>query len=98
MSMTEKESKLISRTKVPKRYSVVILNDDYSSMDFVIKVLTGIFRKTLPEAEKLTIDIHNKGSAVAGTYSKEIASTKLNMMKSLAKKEGMPLTGELKEA
>ena len=77
--------------KEPKKYNVLLLNDDYSTMDFVIEVLTKIFRKSMQEAEIIMLNIHNNGKEICGTYTKEIAFTKVAQVKSMARKANFPL-------
>jgi len=75
----------------PKKYKVLLLNDDFSTMDFVIEILTKIFRKSLDEAEVIMLNIHNNGKEICGTYTKEIAFTKVSQVKSMARKAKFPL-------
>ena len=81
----------------PKRYKVILLNDNFSTIDFVIDVLIKIFRKSQSESENITLNIHNNGKAVCGIYSHEIASTKVAQVKHNAKKSGFPLKAILEE-
>jgi len=75
----------------PKKYVVFLLNDDFSTMDFVIDVLVNVFRKSLSEAESIMLTVHNNGKAVCGTYTQEIAYTKVSQVSSMARKAGYPL-------
>jgi ATP-dependent Clp protease adaptor protein ClpS len=75
----------------PKKYNVLLLNDDYSTMDFVIDILTKVFRKSLDEAETIMLNVHNKGRGLCGTYTKEIAFTKVAQVKSMAREAKFPL-------
>ena len=75
----------------PKKYKVLLLNDDFSTMDFVIEILTKIFRKSLDEAQKIMLNIHNNGRAVCGVYTHEIAYTKVAQVKTMARKANFPL-------
>ncbi len=77
--------------KEPKKYKVLLLNDDFSTMDFVIEVLIKIFRKTLNEAEVIMLDVHNNKKAVCGIYTHEIAFTKVAQVKTMARDAGYPL-------
>lgn len=81
----------------PKKYKVFLLNDDYSTMDFVIEVLTNIFRKTQDEATKIMLNIHNSGKELCGVYTHEIAATKVAQVKTLARQRGYPLQAILEE-
>jgi ATP-dependent Clp protease adaptor protein ClpS len=75
----------------PKKYKVFLLNDDFSTMDFVIEVLTRIFHKSLSEAEAIMLQVHNNGKAICGVYTKEIALTKVSQVRITARKAGFPL-------
>jgi ATP-dependent Clp protease adaptor protein ClpS len=75
----------------PKKYKVLLLNDDFSTMDFVIEVLTKIFRKSPSESEVIMLNIHNNGQEVCGIYTKEIALTKVAQVKTMARKAKFPL-------
>ena len=83
--------------KEPKKYKVLLLNDDFSTMEFVIEILMGIFRKSQEESATIMLDVHNNGKAVCGIYSHEIASTKVAQVKHNAKKSGFPLKAILEE-
>lgn len=75
----------------PKQFKVILLNDDYTSMDFVVSVLETIFRKSPVESVQIMLAIHKKGSGLAGIYSKEIAEAKVEAVHSRAKDAGYPL-------
>jgi ATP-dependent Clp protease adaptor protein ClpS len=75
----------------PKKYKVLLLNDDFSTMDFVIEILTKVFRKSLEESETIMLNIHNNGKEICGVYTKEIALTKVTQVKSMARKAKFPL-------
>ncbi len=81
----------------PKKYKVLLLNDDFSTMDFVIDVLIKIFRKSINEASSIMLNIHNNGRGVCGTYSYEIASTKIAQVKNMAREKGFPLKAVMEE-
>ena len=83
--------------KEPSKYKVLLLNDDYSTMDFVIDVLIKVFRKTIDEASSIMLEVHNNGKALCGIYSKEIAITKITQVKTMARSEGFPLKASLEE-
>lgn len=67
---------LLPRVETPKMFAVIILNDDYSPMDFVILVLRRFFGKSEEEATKIMFDVHKKGAGIAGVYSLEVAEMK----------------------
>lgn len=75
----------------PKKYKVLLLNDDFSTMEFVIDILTIVFRKSLEESEKIMLNVHNNGQGVCGIYTQEIALTKVSQVKSMARKANFPL-------
>jgi ATP-dependent Clp protease adaptor protein ClpS len=81
----------------PKKYKVFLLNDDFSTMDFVIDVLVRVFRKTVEEATTIMMNIHNKGKDLCGTYTYEIATTKVAQVKSMAREKGFPLKAIMEE-
>ena len=81
----------------PKKYKVFLLNDDFSTMDFVIDVLVRVFRKSVDEASTIMMNIHNKGKELCGTYTYEIAATKVAQVKSMAREKGFPLKAIMEE-
>ena len=83
--------------KEPEMYRVLLHNDDYTSMDFVVEILVKIFHKNHQEAETIMIRIHEKGSAVCGVYSYEIAQTKAEQVKRLAKQSEFPLLATIEK-
>ena len=78
------------KIKKPKSYKVVMFNDDYTTMEFVIKVLVNIFNKSVLEAEKIMLDVHERGKGVAGIYSYDIAITKITTAMNMGRQEGYP--------
>jgi len=93
--MAKEQSSLRERTRTnlrePRRFKVIIYNDDFTTMDFVVKVLVVVFYKSAVEAEKLMLDVHQKGQAVVGVYSYDMALTKVNKATRMARDEGFPL-------
>ena len=81
----------VPKTKKPSLYRVVLLNDDYTPMEFVILVLESFFKKGREEATRLMLQVHQKGSGVCGIYSYEIAETKVLQVMACAKDNGHPL-------
>jgi len=81
----------LAEPKEPEEYRVLLLNDDFTTMEFVVSVLMTIFHKTLPEATRIMIDVHRKGRGIVGEYSYDIAATKINQVHSLARQMGFPL-------
>ena len=86
------------KIKKPKNYKVVMYNDDYTTMEFVINILVNVFKRNLVEAEKIMIDVHKRGKGVAGIYSYDIAITKVSTAMSMAKEEGFPFKLTVEEA
>ena len=80
-----------NKIKEPKRFKVVVLNDDYTPMDFVVAVLIRIFKHQHDNAIQLMLQIHNEGSAVAGVYNYEIAEQKGLEATNTARENGHPL-------
>jgi ATP-dependent Clp protease adaptor protein ClpS len=88
-----------SRTKVkrPPMYKVVMLNDDYTPMDFVVHILQIIFKKTGRDATKIMLSVHQKGVGICGIYSFEIAETKAAQVMAFAKANEHPLRCEIEK-
>lgn len=85
------EEKTKQRLKEPPKYKVVVFNDNYTPVEFVIAMLVAVFKKNQDDAIALTLQIHNDGAAVAGVYSHEIAEQKVNDAVNLARANGHPL-------
>ena len=83
--------------KLPKKYKVFILNDDYTSMDFVIDILISVFHKSYEQAEKIMLEVHKKDKGLCGVYSHEIAETKVMQVLKKAKDGGFPLKATMEE-
>ena len=83
--------------KHPKKYKVFILNDDYTSMDFVVDVLISVFHKSYQEAENIMIEVHKKDRGLCGVYTHEIAETKVMQVSKKAKDSGFPLKAVMEE-
>ena len=81
----------------PQLFKVLLHNDDYTSMDFVVDVLVNIFRKTHAQAEQIMLQIHEKDKAICGIYSFEIAQTKAHQVKQKAKNNEFPLLATIEE-
>lgn len=79
--MAKQQTSVRNRTNVdlrePRRYKVIIYNDDFTTMEFVVHILHSIFYKTPSEAEALMLDVHERGSAVVGVYSYDIATSRV---------------------
>lgn len=79
------------RMQQPPHYHVIMHNDDETTMDFVVMLLMRIFRKSESEAETIMLKIHNEGSAIVGTYYKDIALSKAHVATQLARANNFPL-------
>lgn len=78
-------------TKEPQLYKVLLHNDDYTTMEFVISILETVFHKSTPDATKIMLNVHNEGVGIAGVYTREICETKISVVHQLAKKNEFPL-------
>jgi len=78
-------------TQRPRLYRVLLLNDDYTPMDFVVMVLERYFRKAEGEAQLIMLAVHHKGQGVAGVYTRDVAETKVAQVTAHARQEGYPL-------
>jgi ATP-dependent Clp protease adaptor protein ClpS len=79
------------RLDEPPMYRVLLLNDDYTTMDFVVEVLKYVFHKSEADANRIMFNVHQKGAGVCGLYPLEIAETKIDIVDSLARERGFPL-------
>ncbi|MBT8365041.1 MAG: ATP-dependent Clp protease adapter ClpS [Deltaproteobacteria bacterium] len=75
----------------PPMYKVMLLNDDYTTMEFVVEVLVYVFQKSAEEATRIMLNVHRSGVGVCGLYPYEVAETKVNTVESLARENGFPL-------
>jgi len=93
------ESELEQETtlKTPKMYSVVLHNDDYTTMDFVVRILVSVFHKPGAEATMIMLDVHKKGVGICGVYTYDIALTKISQVYQLAAQNEFPLKCSLEE-
>ena len=86
------------KTRKPSMYKVIMLNDDYTPMEFVVMVLERIFNKSHEEAIKIMLHVHQKGVGVCGVYTYEVAETKIMQVSRLAREHGYPLKATMEEA
>jgi ATP-dependent Clp protease adaptor protein ClpS len=104
MSVVERETggavleKSEAETSEPALFHVLLHNDDYTTMDFVIDLLETVFGKSNAEAQNIMMAVHTRGLAVCGTYPHEIAETKVAMVHDLARQHGFPLRASIEEA
>lgn len=76
--------------KIPKRFRVIMHNDDFTTMEFVVAILSDIFNKSIEEANKIMIEVHKNGKGIAGMYPYDIAISKASKAMAIAKEEGFP--------
>jgi ATP-dependent Clp protease adaptor protein ClpS len=77
--------------KEPQEYRVILLNDHYTTMDFVVEILMVIFHKTIEDASKIMLDVHHRGKGIVGVYSWDIAATKAEQVHAAARENEFPL-------
>jgi len=85
------DSKTDIEVEEPPMYKVMLLNDDYTTMDFVVEVLVYVFQKPPDEATLIMLNVHRKGVGICGVYPYEIAETKVHTVENLARENGFPL-------
>ena len=85
------------KPKIPNKFEVLLSNDDYTSMDFVVDVLRKFFHKEYLAAEAIMLKIHIDGEAVCGTYSYDVAQTKVSQVIEYSRKNDQPLMSVLRE-
>ena len=86
------------KKKEPPLFKVVLLNDDYSTMDFVVNVLESVFQKSPAEAYRIMMQVHLNGRGLAGIYPWDIAETKVDTVTEMARTAGYPLRATIEEA
>jgi len=91
------DEKIKQRVHEPKKWKVILLNDDHTPMEFVVNILHEIFKHSMESAKELTLQIHETGSAIAGIYSFEIAEIKAVEATQLARANAFPLQIKLEE-
>lgn len=88
---------IVPKLDTPKMYKVILLNDDYTPMDFVVLVLRRFFAKTEEQATEVMLDVHKKGAGIAGVYSLEVAEMKVMQVNQFAQLNKYPLKSTLEE-
>ncbi|MBQ8161204.1 MAG: ATP-dependent Clp protease adaptor ClpS [Clostridia bacterium] len=86
------------RVQEPRRYRVVMHNDDFTTMDFVVEILVSIFHKSYVDAETIMLKVHKEGRAVVGTYTYDVAVSRVNMALKRAREEKFPFRMTVEEA
>jgi ATP-dependent Clp protease adaptor protein ClpS len=96
--MSETNLKTVEqKLKIPNRFDVILLNDDYTSMEFVVDVLRRFFHKEFQAAEAIMLKIHIDGEAVCGSYSYDVAQTKVKQVIGYSRENDQPLMAILRE-
>lgn len=91
------KSEIDSKQEFPPMYRVILHNDDYTTMEFVVQILVTVFRKSLENASTIMLNIHNQGKGICGSYTREIAETKVNTVHNLAREQGFPLKSTMEK-
>ena len=97
MSIQANLKTIKKKPKIPNRFDVILLNDDYTSMEFVVDILRRFFHKEFQAAETIMLKIHIDGEAVCGTYSYDVAQTKVKQVIGYSRENDQPLMAVLKE-
>ncbi len=86
-----------TRTKPPPLYKVLLLNDDYTPMDFVVTVLQTVFAMSRERATQVMLQVHREGMGVCGTYTREVAAAKVDQVVDIARRNQHPLQCTMEE-
>lgn len=101
---TQDDVGVVTRTKRsqklahPKRYKVLLHNDDYTTMEFVVEVLQSVFHRSHTESVQIMLHVHRNGVGVAGVYTREVAETKIAVVEGMARHHEFPLKCSMEEA
>jgi len=93
----EEETRTDEELHEPPKYKVLLHNDDYTTMEFVVYVLKTVFSKSEADAVQIMLAVHKNGVGICGIYTAELAETKVAKVRSLARKEGYPLKCTMEE-
>jgi ATP-dependent Clp protease adaptor protein ClpS len=91
------EATKTAKPKPPSMYSVLLFNDDFTPMEFVVEVLERFFNKNREQATQIMLQVHTKGSGICGIYPLDIAETKVSQVMALAQEQGHPLQCNMQE-
>lgn len=94
----ETADNVIEKLKEPEDFQVILLNDDYTTMDFVVEILMAVFHKSMEEASNIMMSVHKKGSGLAGIYTWDLAVTKAEQVHNLARQNEFPLRCKVEKA
>ena len=92
------EQQVEEELKLPPMYKVLLHNDDYTTMEFVVEILQQVFRKSAEEATRIMLLVHKSGYGVCGVFTEDVAETKVEIVHHLAKNSGFPLRCTMEEA
>lgn len=95
---TETRERTEDQVQRPQMYRVILHNDDYTTMEFVVQVVMSVFSKGVEEATRIMFDVHQRGQGHVGTYTYDIASSKAQMVRDLAREREFPLKCTIEEA
>ena len=96
-SKTKTDTSSRSKTDHPPMYKVLLHNDDYTTMEFVVEILLNVFGKSLEKATQIMLNVHNKGKDICGIYPRDIAETKVETVHHLASSKGFPLKSTMEK-
>lgn len=95
MSNTKKKESVSTkervRTQEPPLYKVLLHNDDYTTMEFVVAILESVFHKSNADATRIMLNVHHEGVGIAGIFTKEVSETKISVVHELAQQNNFPL-------
>jgi len=96
-TITKKKISLDSKNDIPPLYKVILHNDDYTPMEFVVMILMNVFGKSLEKATQIMLNIHNRGKQICGIYPGQIAETKVKTVHDLAADKDFPLKSTMEK-
>ena len=88
----------VAKPKLPPMFKVMLLNDDFTPMDFVVHVLTAIFRMDFERATRIMLEVHNEGRGICGIFTRDVAASKVEQVANLAREHQHPLVCVMEEA
>lgn len=97
----DRQTEVIEKTradvKLPSLYKVLLHNDDYTTMDFVVQVLEAVFEKPPAEAHRIMMQVHTQGAGICGVFTYDVAETKVHQVHEMARARGFPLLATMRE-
>jgi ATP-dependent Clp protease adaptor protein ClpS len=95
---TDEQTRIRKRVQEPPMYRVLLHNDDYTTMEFVIEILIVVFKRSMEDATHIMLDVHRNGIGICGTYPYEVAETKVESVEVLARMSDFPLKCSMEKA